>query len=144
MARGQRTEWDGWSLGESLGEEAWAWGPPHCHLNHWDSITKYNKEKYYRNKTLPKNLSQIISPCNEQSGFIKNKLCQTTLDCAFKGTRKLRDVKDGRDAIYLNFNTAIDTPSCGIVPAKLIQTGLVRRTVPGVENQGKDKQTNND
>lgn len=29
-------------------------GPPGCHLNHRDSITKYNKGKYYGNKTLPK------------------------------------------------------------------------------------------
>lgn len=67
-----------------------------------------------------------------------------TLDFAFKGTKKLRDGNDRRDAIHLDFNTAIDTLSCGIVPAKLIQIGLVRRTVPGVENQWKVKQTNND
>lgn len=66
-----------------------------------------------------------------------------TLDCAFEGTKKLRDGKDGRDAIRLDFNAAIDTLSCGIVPAKLIQIGL-GRAVPGVENQWKDKQTNND
>lgn len=67
-----------------------------------------------------------------------------TLDCAFEGTKKLRDGKDRKDAIYLGFNTATDTLFCGIVPAKLIQTGLGRRIVPGVENQWKDKQTNND
>lgn len=66
------------------------------------------------------------------------------LDCAFEGTKKLRDGKDGRDAIHLDFNTAIDTLSYGGVPAKLIQIGWVRRTVPGVENQWKDKQTDND
>lgn len=67
-----------------------------------------------------------------------------TLDCAFEGTKKLRSGKDGKDAIHLDFNTAIDTLSCGIVPAKLIQIGLVRRIVPRVESQWKDKQTNND
>ena len=66
-----------------------------------------------------------------------------TVDCAFEGTKKLRDGKDGRDVIHLDFNTAIDTLSGGIVLAKLIQIGLGRRTIPGVENQWKDKQTNN-
>ena len=49
-----------------------------------------------------------------------------TVDCAFEGTKKLRDGKDGRDVIHLDFNTAIDTLSGGIVLAKLIQIGLVR------------------
>lgn len=67
-----------------------------------------------------------------------------TLDCAFEGTKKLRDGKNEREAIHLDFNTAIDTLSCAIVPAKLIQMISVRRTVPGGESQWKDKQTNND
>lgn len=67
-----------------------------------------------------------------------------TLDCAFEGTKKLGDGKDGRDAIHLDFNIATDTLSCGIVPAKLIPIGLVRRTVPGIEHQWKDQHTNND
>lgn len=58
-----------------------------------------------------------------------------TLDCAFEGTKKLRNAEDGGDAIHLDFNTAIDILSLGIVPAKLIQIGLVRKTIPGVENQ---------
>lgn len=58
-----------------------------------------------------------------------------TLDCAFEGTKKLRNAKDEGDAIHLDFNTAIDILSHGIVPAKLIQIGLVRRTILRVENQ---------
>lgn len=58
-----------------------------------------------------------------------------TLDCAFEGTKKLRNAKDEGDAIHLDFNTPIDILSHGIVPAKLIQIGLVRRTIPRVENQ---------
>lgn len=41
----------------------------------------------------------------------------------------------GGDAIHLDFNTAIDILSHGIVPAKLIQIGLVRKTIPRVGNQ---------
>ena len=53
-----------------------------------------------------------------------------TVDCAFEGTKKLRDGKDGRDVIHLDFNTAIDTLSGGIVLAKLIQIGFVLNTGP--------------
>jgi hypothetical protein len=53
-----------------------------------------------------------------------------TLDCAFEGTKKLRDRKDVIDTTHFDFNTAIDILSCGIVPAKLIQIGLVKRNCP--------------
>lgn len=44
-ARGQRRARDGRSLGEGLSEGAWVQGPRRIHLNHQDSIGKYNKKE---------------------------------------------------------------------------------------------------